>query len=43
MEKILFAPHAIEDKVLELAEKMNSLYPNEPKAPSLYERSSKYV
>jgi len=32
MEKILFAPHAIEDKVLELAEKMNSLYPNEPKA-----------
>ncbi len=32
MEKILFGPHAIEDKVLGLAEKMNSLYPNEPKA-----------
>ena len=32
MEKILFSPHAIEDKVLELADKMNKLYPNEPKA-----------
>ena len=32
MEKILFSPHAIEDKVLELADKLNKLYPNEPKA-----------
>ena len=27
MEKILFAPAAIEDKVLDLAEKLNSMYP----------------
>ena len=27
MEKILFSPHAIEDKVLELADRLNSMYP----------------
>ena len=32
MEKILFSPLAIEDKVLELADKLNKLYPDEPKA-----------
>tara|TARA_R110000803_G_scaffold97073_2_gene165212 strand:+ start:86 stop:592 length:507 start_codon:yes stop_codon:yes gene_type:complete len=32
MEKILFSSLAIEDKVLELADKLNKLYPNEPKA-----------
>jgi hypoxanthine phosphoribosyltransferase len=32
MEKILFAPPAIEDKVLDLAEMLNNLYPDEPKA-----------
>ena len=33
MEKILFSPHAIEDKVLELADKLNKLYPDKTDIP----------
>lgn len=36
MEKILFSPHAIEDKVLELADKLNSLYPNADPPNEIY-------
>ena len=36
MEKILFSPLAIEDKVLELADMMNSLYPNADPPNEIY-------
>ncbi len=36
MEKLLFSPLAIEDKVLELADKLNKLYPNADPPNELY-------